>query len=401
MERIKYLCVIASTAIMLTACSSKSGGLPTGDNQYPVTTVQTQSASMSMSYPAMLRGIQDVEIRPQVSGFITRLLVHEGQAVRAGQVICTINSETFQAAVRQAAAAVNSAKAQATQAKLTYQNSVKLHKSNIIGSYELQNAHNTYLSAEASVAQAEAALASARENLRYCTVTSPSNGFIGSINYKVGALVGPSIASPITTVSNTSTIEAFFSMTEKDVLALLKNGNGNTANALKNLPPVKLQLADGSIYSLSGRVVKMSGVVDPTTGSISMIAHFQNPERLLRSGASASIVVPQTNANAIVIPQSYTSQVQDKVFVYVLGAGNKVKYTEIKVNPQNDGNNFVVTSGLKPGDKIVTNGLSSLTDGMVIKPITDAQYQENIKKAQALGKDQGSAKGFVNAMKSK
>lgn len=400
MKKIKLLFAVAVAATVLTGCSKSGGASMGGDNQFPVRTLGTQNATLHTTYPATLKGIQDVEIRPKVSGFITKVYVQEGQAVRAGQVLFTIDSETYEAAVRQAAAAVNSAKAQLNQAKLTYTNNEALFKNKIIGNYELQNSLNSYETAKASVAQAEAALASARENLSFCTVHSPANGYIGSLPYKVGALVSPSVATPLTTVSNTNTIEVFFSMTEKDMLTLTKKA-GNATMAIKDIPAVQLQLADGSTYNHEGRVVKMSGVVDPATGSISMIAHFANPEHLLRSGASGSIVIPQNDRNAIVIPQEATSQVQDKIFVYLLTEGNKVKYTEIKVNPENDGSNYVVTSGLKAGDKIVTKGLTKLSDGMEITPITEAQYEQNIKKAQSLGKDQGTAKGFVNAMKSK
>jgi membrane fusion protein (multidrug efflux system) len=188
-------------------------------------------------------------------------------------------------------------------------------------------------------------------------------------------------------------MEVFFSVTEKDMLEMTKAGGANAA--VNAFPPLKLQLADGTIYSHEGKVVKMSGVIDAATGSVQMIAHFSNPEKLLKSGGSGSIIVPRSNTNAIVIPQSVVSEVQNKKFVYVLGANNKVKYTEITVNPQNDGLNYVVTSGLKTGDKYVTNGITKLTDGMEIKPITPEQYQKKISdQAKAM-----SAGDIVGAMK--
>lgn len=201
----------------------------------------------------------------------------------------------------------------------------------------------------------------------------------------------------LTTVFNISTIEAYFSMTEKDILEMTKTA-GSMQAAIDQYPELKLQLSDGSIYSEAGRLVKASGVVDAATGSVQMIARFPNPQRLLKSGASGSIVVPRSDNNAIVIPQSVTVEVQDKVFVYLLGKNNKVKYTEIKVDTQNDGKNYIVLSGLKAGDKYVTNGITKLTDGMEIKPITTAQYQKKIEEATKLGENQNSAKGFINAM---
>lgn len=383
-------------AATFVGCGSK-GGTSLGDNEFPVATITTQSASVSSSYPATIKGIQDVEIRPKVSGFITKICVKQGQTVSAGQLLFVIDNETYQAAVRQAQATLNTARAQMNTAKLTYENSKQLAEKNVIGQYELQSAQNSYLSTQAQVAQAEATLASAKETLSYCYVKSPSAGVIGDLPYKVGALVSGSSAQPLTTVSNISTMEVYFSMTESDLLTLTKQAGGLQA-AIKDYPPVELKLADGSIYPHKGQVAKISGVIDETTGSVSVIAQFANPEHLLKSGGSGSIVVTHTDNQAIVIPQSYTTEVQNKIFVYLCGSDNKAHYTEISVDPQDDGVNFIVTGGLKVGDRIVTKGLTKLTDGMEIKPITDAQYDKKVNDAQQLGKNQNSASGFANSM---
>lgn len=176
-------------------------------------------------------------------------------------------------------------------------------------------------------------------------------------------------------------------MTEKDLLEMTKSAGGLHA-AIKDYPAVKLQLADGSVYNHEGRVATVSGVVDATTGSVSMRADFPNPEHLLKSGASGSIVVPHVASSAIIIPQDAVSQVQDKYFVYVVGGDNKVKYTAVTVNSNNDGKNYIINSGLKAGDRIVVQGISALTDGQKITPITEAQYQEKLKKTEAMGADQ-------------
>ena len=218
--KIKSYLLTASVALLAVACGQK-GQMPT-DNEYPVLTVSASNADMQTTYPATIKGIQDVEIRPKVSGFITKLCVHEGQTVSAGQLLFVIDNSTYQAAVRQAQAAVNSAKSQMSTAKLTYENNKNLFASKVIGQYELQSAQDTYESAKASVAQAKASLASAKETLGFCYVTSPTNGIIGSLPYKVGALVSASSAQALTTVSNISTVEAYFSMTEKDILDLTK-----------------------------------------------------------------------------------------------------------------------------------------------------------------------------------
>ncbi|MBP8757975.1 MAG: efflux RND transporter periplasmic adaptor subunit [Prevotella sp.] len=387
-------------ASSLTACHG-GGGMPKfGDDEFAVVSVGASDASLQTTYPATIKGIQDVEVRPKVSGFITNVYVHEGQTVSAGQVLFTIDSETYRASVRQAQAGVNTARAQLNTARLTFENNKKLFAKNVIGQYELSTAQNSYATAKASLAQALASLASARETLSWCQVKSPSNGVVGSLPFKVGALVSSSNAQPLTTVSNISTMEVFFSMSESDILNITKTA-GSVSAAISSMPMVKLQLADGTTYNHPGKVVKMSGVIDATTGSISLIAHFANPEKLLKSGGAGQIVIPTNDNHAIKIPQEACSEVQDKIFVYKLGADNKVKYTEITVNPQNDGKTYIVTSGLSVGDRIVTKGITKLSDGMKIKPITEAQYEKKIDDAAKLAAKQSTAKGFVDAMKGK
>lgn len=383
MKKIMTLAAIAAT---LVSCGG-GGGRPTfGDNEFPVVTVGTSSADMQTTYPAAIKGVQDVEIRPKTQGFLTQINVKEGQTVSAGQVLFVIDNETYQAQVRQAQAAVNAATQQRNTAKLTYDNAQQLHEKKVIGDYELQTSKNTYESAQAQLAQAQAALASAKEALSYCYVKSPAAGVVGTLPFKKGALV--SASNVLTTVSNISSMEAYFSVTEKDAMVISQTG-------LDKIPAVKLQLADGTMYPLDGTVTKMSGVIDATTGSVQLIAAFPNPEKILKSGATGNIIIPRVSTDAIIIPQACVSEVQNKKFVYTLGKDNKVKYTEIKVDPQNDGMNYIVTEGLKTGDKYVTNGITKLTDGMEIVPITPARYQQKIdEQAKAM-----SAGDIVNAMK--
>lgn len=440
MIKSKFLLFAALAVAVLTSCGG--GGkhqLPT-NNEYPVITIGAANAQMKTTYPATIKGIQDVEVRPKVSGFITKLYVHEGEAVKAGQVLFVVDNAIYQSAVRQAeaavasaqsgvnraqasvvqaAAALNSALAQAATAQLTYNNSKQLYANKVIGDYEMQAAKNGYETAQAAVnqarsgiqaansgvkqaqagvKQAQAGLASAKENLSFCYVKSPASGYVGSLPYKEGALVSPSSPMPITTISNISTMEVYFSMTESDILALSRN-NRTLGNALNTFPSVSLLLADGSVYNHVGKIVKTSGMIDAATGTVSVIARFPNPESLLKSGGSGQVVIAKNNNNALVIPQDATVQVQDKIFVYKVDANNKVHYTEIKVNAQNDGINYIVTSGLKLGEKIVSKGLSSLQDGMEIKALTPAQYKEALKKAASLGANQSSADGFLKAMK--
>ena len=390
--KMKKLMMLAALAATLVSCGGGGGRPNFGDNEYPVTTVGASTADMQATYPASIKGVQDVEIRPKVQGFITRINVKEGQTVSAGQVLFELDNQTYQAQVRQAQAGVNTAQAQLNTAKLTYDNAVQLHKNKVIGDFELQSSQNTYETAKAQLAQAEAALASAREMLSYCFVKSPASGVVGSLPFKVGNLVSGS--NVLTNVSNNSTMEVYFSMTEKDVLEMSK-ASGNVTAAVQALPGVKLRMADGTVYAHEGKVAKASGVIDAATGTIQMIAVFSNPERMLKSGGSGTIIIPRVSSNAIIIPQSCVTEVQNKKFVYTLGKDNKVKYTEITVDPQNDGNSYVVTSGLSKGDKYVTNGITKLTDGMEIVPITPERYNQKIEE-QAKSMTAGD---IVGAMK--
>lgn len=398
--KIKYSMIVAVAALALVSCGKKSGSSLANlqDNEFAVRTVGGSTADLQTTYPATIKGIQDVEVHPKLAGYITNVYVHEGQAVRAGQVMFTLDSETYRLAVNQCQAALNTAIAQENTTKLTYDNNKKLFAQHIIGQYELSTAQNSYLTAKAQVAQARASLASARETLSWCTVVAPASGVVGDLPFKKGALV--STASTLTTVSDVSTVEVFFSMSEGDILNMSKTA-GSVSDVLKEMPVVKLQLADGTTYNHPGRVVKMSGVIDATTGAYSLIAHFSNPEHLLKSGGAGQIIVPRVSNNAIIIPQEAVSQVQDKYFVYKVGSDNKVKYSEITVNPENDGINYIVTSGLNVGDRYVSKGITKLTDGMAIKPITEEQYQKKIDDAANLSKEQGTAKGFVKAMTGK
>jgi membrane fusion protein, multidrug efflux system len=387
MKKNKMLLVAAFAALLVSCGGGKQGKPNFGDNEYAVRTISAQSADMQTTYPATIKGVQDVEIRPKVSGFITKLCVQEGQNVKKGQLLFVIDNVTYAAAARQAKAAVNSAKAQLNTAKLTYANNEKLFKNNVIGTYELQSSKNSLEAAQAALAQAEANYISAKQNLDFCYVTSPADGVVGSLPYRVGALVSSSSAQALTTVSNIGTMQVYFSMTEKDLLEMGKTSGGVHA-AIKDYPAVKLQLADGTTYEEEGHIATVSGVIDQATGSVSVRADFPNKQHLLKSGGSGSIVIPHTNSAAIVIPQDAVSQVQDKYFVYVVGSDNKVKYTAVTVDPNNDGKNYIINSGLKTGDKIVVSGISALTDGQEIKPITEAQYQEKLKKAESIGADQ-------------
>ena len=363
----------------LSSCGGQ-GGASMGDNEFAVMTVQSASSRQSTSYPATIKGTQDIEVRPQVSGHIVRLCVDEGATVRKGQALFQIVPTQYAAAVRQATATVEMAKSGVTTATLSEQQKRNLHDKNIISDFEYTSAVEQLNSAKAQLAQAEASLTAARQNLGFCTVTSPSNGVVGTFPYRVGALVGPSIAQPLTTVSEIGNMYVYFSMTEKELLKMTKSGT-SLKEELAKMPDVQLQLIDGTIYDQKGKIDAVSGVIDQTTGSVSMRAIFPNDKNILRSGGTGNIIFPYQMEDIILIPQNATQEIQNLKFVYVVGADNKVVNTMVTISPFDDGKNYVVTDGLKPGDRIVIEGVRLLQNGQEIKPITKAEQQAKFQKA--------------------
>lgn len=372
------LCLVS--ALLLTACS-KSNKLGEANNDFAVQTVQPTSAELQTSYPATIKGMQDIDIRPKVSGYLVKLLVDEGATVRKGQPLFLIDSEQYQAAVKAAQAQIRVCKANIASQKLTVENKRMLFKQNIISSYDMKMAENTLTSYEAQLASAEANLQSAQDNLRWCTVTSPADGVIGSIPYRVGSLVSASNTEPLTTVSNIEKMFVYFSMTEKQLLSLTKT-NSTISNAINSIPEVTLQLADGTTYDQKGKVNTISGVIDQSTGAVQIRADFSNSKHILRSGGTGSVLIPTHADNAFMVPQKATFDIQDKKFVYVVASNNTVAPHEITILPQNDGKYYVITSGLRAGDRIVVDGVNQLKNGQKINPITPAQAEAAQKKAQ-------------------
>lgn len=360
----------AIAAGALSSCGNKQAAAPqTMAPEIAVITVEPGNADMSRKYPATIKGKTDIAIRPQVTGFITKVHVDEGQRVSKGQVLFTLDQVQFQAAVDQAEASLNSARTALSTAQITEQNKRRLFDKNIISEYEWQLAANQLAQARAALAQAEAALTTARKNLAYTTVTAPSDGVVGTIPNREGSLASPSSAQPLTTVSDNSEVYAYFSLTEKDILELTDGGNASVAQRIASMPELSLILADGTEYPYKGKVATMSGVIDNTTGSASVRALFNNPNGMLRSGNTGSIYIPVESQDVITIPQKATFEVQDLRYVFTLNDSNITRTTPIKVLPENDGKIFVVTEGLKAGDRVVTEGIGTIVrDGMPIRP---------------------------------
>ena len=390
----RQIALFAMGVSLLTACGNSQSGMKLGDSEYAVLALNSSSSNQTTSYPATIRGTQDIEVRPQVSGFIVKLCVDEGATVRKGQPLFEIDPTQYKATVNQAKAAVAMAKANVNTLKLTEKNKKELFDKAIISSFEYQTAVNQLLSAEATLAQAEASLVSANQNLSFCTVISPSNGVVGTFPYRVGSLVSPSVAEPLTTVSEIGDVYVYFSMTEKELLQLTKAG-GTLKEQLDKMPAVQLQLADGTMLAETGKIDAVSGVIDQSTGSVSMRAVFPNNQNILRSGGTGNVVFPYSMDNIIMIPQSATVDIQDKKFVYVLQPDNTIKNVEIQISSLNDGKSYLVTKGLKSGDKIVVEGVQSLRDGQEIKPITQAEQAAKFQQAMK-DQNEGNLKTAFN-----
>jgi len=366
---------LIALSLLLAACGSggaKAPGAGADPNQpkdYQVITIQAQTAELHTDFPATIEGQQTVEIRPRVDGYIEQIYVDEGAVVRKGQSLFRINSDIFQQQVRTAEANVRIAQTNVSNAAMKVEQVRPLVEKDIISKFELETAQLNLQSMKASLASAQAQLKNARTNLSYTQVTSPANGVIGTIPYKAGALVSSNIQQPLTTVANVSKMYAYFSMNEKQVLEFTKTTSGSTLQAkLAKLPEVELILPDGSIYPQKGRIETASALINTATGSSNFRATFPNPLGLLRSGSTGTVRMPASISKAILVPQKSTYEIQGKRFVYLLTA-DSVKSVPVQVNPSASGLSFVVQDGIKPGDKIVIEGIAGLREGAKIKPV--------------------------------
>ncbi|WP_074487745.1 efflux RND transporter periplasmic adaptor subunit [Mucilaginibacter polytrichastri] len=377
MKKAIFPSAIAGMAILvLSSCGGNSqpgAGAGPGAAQppasYQVFTVSPQSATLNNDYPATLQGEQNIEIRPKVDGFVDKIYIDEGSVVKKGQLLFRLSAPQYQQDVNNSAAAISSAEADVSVAQLAVNKAKPLVEKDIISHYELESAEYTLASRKAALAQARATLNTAKVNLGYTAITSPVNGVVGTIPFKIGSLVSSTNTQPLTTVSNIGKVYAYFSLNEKQLLEFSRTVKGSTLNQkLANTPPVILILSDGTTYPEKGRVETIAGLIDTETGSASFRATFPNPVGLLRSGSSANVRIPQQVKDGILIPQRSAYELQGKHFVYVLGANDIVKSVEIEIMDLTAGQFYVVTSGLKNGDKIVYDGTSSLKDSAKIKP---------------------------------
>ncbi|MDB5129553.1 MAG: hypothetical protein JWQ85_3785 [Mucilaginibacter sp.] len=327
-----------------------------------------RKTEINTDYPASILGIQNIEIRPKIDGYVENIFVDEGASVKRGQLLFKINAPQYEQNVNTAQANIKIAVADVNAAQMQVDKVRPIVQQDIVSPYELKSALYTLESKQAALAQAKAALNNANTNLSYTTIYSPADGVIGMLPYKIGSLITSTTANPLTTVSNIESIYAYFSINEKQGLDFFSAVKGATIQQkLSTLPPVTLVLANGTQLAVKGKVETASGLINSQTGSINMRATFSNPGAMVRSGSSAIVRIPQTINNAIMVPQKSTYQIQGKLFVYVVDAANKVKSQELVVTGS-PGQFYVVGKGLKSGQEIVVDGVASLREGLQITP---------------------------------
>lgn len=349
--------------LLATSCSNTPHTAETG--RYNTMTMTAESRTLNQNYTAVITGRQCVEIRPQVSGTITEVCIEEGAKVTKGQTLFIIDQVPYKAALQTAVANVKSAEAAVATARMTASSKEELFNEHVVSAFDLQTARNQLLEAKAALEQAQAAEISARNDLSYTEVKSPVNGVASMIPYRVGALVDASITTPLATVSDDGEMYVYFSMTENQVLSLIRE-NGTLEEAMKQMPEVELRLSDGLMYAHKGKIDAMSGTIDTGTGSVSLRATFPNPERMLRNGGSGTVVFPYQMDNVLVVPQEATYEIQDKIFVYRVTDG-KATSTPVTVFPVDNGKEYIIEQGLKAGDVIVAEGAGLLQEGTLIE----------------------------------
>ena len=377
-KREKYSVVVLLMIVLLYSCAQKKRAGESTPKDYAILTLQPHSATTYNDFPATIQGEEIVQIRPMVDGYLEAIYVKEGAKVKKGQLLFKIKNPQYEQAVITANAAINIAFADVKAAKMNLEKVRPLVEKDIVSRYELESAQYTLQSKEAALAQAYATLANAKTNLGYTVLRSPQDGIISSIPYKIGALITSTAAEPLITLSNIHNVYAYFSLNEKQLLSFSNKVSGNTMQEkLDKLPAVTLLLADGTTYSLKGKLETASGLITTETGTASLKATFANPLGIIHSGASATVRVPRTIDTALLVPQAASYELQDQQFVYVLRDSNRVFSAAITSKQTNDGQFLIVQKGLMPGDRVVINGFN-LKDSTVIipRPVnTDSLYR--------------------------
>ncbi len=362
--KIVFAVAIAASAMLVSCGGKQQQQLPTAT--FKTIKVGRQDITLETKYSATIRGRQDVDIYPQVGGTLKQICVTEGQTVHKGQALFIIDQVPYQAALNTAEAALKAAQAGEATAAMNYESKKKLFAEKVISDFDLQATYNTLLSAKAQVAQAEAQVINARNSLSYTVVTAPTNGVVGTLPYRQGALVSAQLPQPLTTVSDNSQMWVYFSISERDLLNMVRE-HGSMDEAIKNMPDVTLTLVDGSTYEKKGRVESVSGVVNTNTGSVQLRAVFDNENGMIHSGSTGNVIIPTIHKQALVVPATAAVQTQDRFRVFLVGADSIAHGKVVSVNEQKAGDLFIVTSGLEGGEEIVAEGAGMIKEGQKVK----------------------------------
>ncbi|MDB5032191.1 efflux RND transporter periplasmic adaptor subunit [Mucilaginibacter sp.] len=360
---------LALLSLFLYSCSSSPAAVtapppPT----LPVAAIHTASVTTFQEYPASIEGTVNVEIRPQVSGSLDKVFVDEGALVSAGQPIFKINDQPYRAALNNALASLHAAEAAQGNAQLEIDKLTPLVENKVVSDYQLKTARATYQIAKANIESAKANVSTAQINLGYTLIKAPVGGYIGRLLKKQGSLVSPQDVEALTQLSDVHDVHVYFSLGEKDFVSFKEQYTGKTLNdKLKHLPSVALLLADNSEYAIKGKIDMIDGQFDKNTGAITVRASFPNAQGLLRSGNTGKIRLSLVHTDALMVPESATIEMQDKVFVFALADSNKVKKLPITIVGKN-GTDYIVKDGVKAGDQIVLSGIDHLQEGAKITP---------------------------------
>ena len=368
---IRFLAAVLLSFILVSCGNKQQQKAVSGQpKSYQVITISPDSVEIYYDFPAVIQGENVVEIRPKIDGYIEKIYVDEGATVKKGQLLFRINNPQYEQELRSAEASVKTAEAQMASAQMSVNKVKPLVEKDIISSYELEAAIYELKVKQAAVNQAKAALANARINVGYTAISSPINGIIGTLPHKEGSYISNATSSPLTSISSSGNMYAYFSMNEKYLLDISRVVKGTTLqDKLKLFPAVSLLLADGSLYAEKGNIETASGLVTTETGSVNFRATFPNPLAILKSGNSGIVRIPRTLDTAFVIPQSATYDLHGKHFVYVVARDSTVKNTAIEVTATPDGKGYVVNSGLSAGDVVAVQGANELKDGVKIIPV--------------------------------
>lgn len=357
------LLAVLALVLLIVSCNS-TGEQNEKSPDYQIMVVKPDSKTLETNYVSVIKGKQNVEIRPQINGTITEIRIKEGAAVRKGEILFIIDQAPYRAALKMATANVKSAEAKLATARLTVDSKEALRKGEIISDFDLQTARNALLEAQAALELAEGQQSNAATDLSYTEIKSPVNGVTGMIPYRVGALVDSNIPEPLITVSDDEDVYAYFSMTEYQVLDIIQQ-QGSFEKLIQDATEVKLRLGNGTLYTHTGKIDAVSGTIEPGTGTVSIRAVFPNPERWLRNGGTGQVVLTTSKTDCIVIPQSATYEIQNQRFVYKVVDGKAVS-TPIEVENTNDGKEYIVTSGLQEGDTIISEGAGLVREGAIV-----------------------------------